>query len=457
MYIQSKFLKTFTAFLLALAISCSGDDRGGKSGSKNYGWAARLIVFGNCHDEEYPQIVMDTSSVNLTADTISISLNDLKITMKGLITGNSFSCEGSSPEKDGTKSITINGIISEDETTISGNADWTWTNDDYSCYGTAEVLIKKLLSEEADISGKWSGRWESPKIFMSGSFTAYLEQEDSDLGGTFLSTDLVMEEPVTGTVNGNSITFGDINNMINFSGYACEDGSTFGVYTYTQMNDLGIWEATLQGTGTLTVIDTINIPVEADPQGLAFDGTNLWFSDNFNYKIYEIDLSGNIQNSFDCPVAGSGPQGLAFDGAFLWHADWFEEKIYKLDTAGNVQSSFPSPGCSPTGLACDGAYIWNSDLTNKIIYQIDTHTGVILSYFNSPASMPTGLAFDGIYLWSADDSIMGQDKIFKMDTSGNIITEYNSPVENTSGLAFDGAYLWCADSDSERLYKLKID
>ena len=187
---------------------------------------------------------------------------------------------------------------------------------------------------------------------------------------------------------------------------------------------------------------------ESNPLGLAFDGTYLWNADHSDDKIYKLDTSGNIIDSFDSP--GAGPSGLTFDGTYLWHADYLLNKIYKLDTSGNIIDSFDSPGSNPIGLAFDGTYLWNADNSDDKIYKLDT-SGNIIDSFDSPGLTPKGLTFDGTYLWNADWS---DDKIYKLDTSGNIIDSFDSPGPNPDGLSFDGSYLWYSDSSDDKIYKL---
>jgi hypothetical protein len=57
-------------------------------------------------------------------------------------------------------------------------------------------------------------------------------------------------------------------------------------------------------------------PTNATPQGVAFDGNNVWVSETGNNTVsmFAIDDSGYTGNS----ASFSGPAGLAFDGASMW-------------------------------------------------------------------------------------------------------------------------------------------
>ena len=155
----------------------------------------------------------------------------------------------------------------------------------------------------------------------------------------------------------------------------------------------------------------------------------------------------DVSGPYNSP--GPKPSGLAFDGTYLWNADYTDDKIYKLDTSGYIIDSFDSPGPYPSGLAFDGTYLWNADYLDDKIYKLDT-SGNIIDSFDSPGIAPMGLTFDGIYLWNAD---LGDDKIYKLDTSGNIIDSFDSPLSDPRGLAFDGTYLWHADNGVDIISK----
>lgn len=68
---------------------------------------------------------------------------------------------------------------------------------------------------------------------------------------------------------------------------------------------------------------------------------------------------------FDSP--GQVPRGLAFDGTHLWHADSSTDKIYKLDLTGQVIQTFDTFGTSPVGLAFDGTNLWLADSSADMV------------------------------------------------------------------------------------------
>jgi hypothetical protein len=203
--------------------------------------------------------------------------------------------------------------------------------------------------------------------------------------------------------------------------------------------------------GNLTVVDSFPMTT-SKIHGLAFDGSNLWYSDQSENKIYKIDNSGNIIFSFNSP--GPSPTGLTFDGTYLWNTNDSNFRIYKLDTTGNVLGSFRSAGSDSTGLTFDGIYLWNAGFFSERgrIHKMNTY-GFHICTFYTPDSSPEGLAFDGTYLWNID---VYSNKIYQLNTRGDLVATFNSPGTNHPlGLTYDGTFLWLADQST--IFKISLN
>ena len=95
-----------------------------------------------------------------------------------------------------------------------------FNNDDGGNGGSTKPLY--------NMSGTWDGIWKSNQG-SSGVFTADINQQDSTLSGTISVPDIpLFSAPLTGQVNGNNISFGDINNTITFTGTLASDTSASG-------------------------------------------------------------------------------------------------------------------------------------------------------------------------------------------------------------------------------------
>ncbi|MCK4256217.1 glutaminyl-peptide cyclotransferase, partial [candidate division WOR-3 bacterium] len=160
-------------------------------------------------------------------------------------------------------------------------------------------------------------------------------------------------------------------------------------------------------------------------QGLTYDGTNLWVSDNGGgpsepNKIYKLNPSDRtVIHSFT--PHGAWPQGITYDGQYLWIDDFYTKMIYKVDPSdGQVLDSIPAPGDGSIGLTWDSQYLWSDDFLADKLYQIDPSDGSIIRMVRSPHTNPRDLAWDGQYIWVLSWQAA---TIFQVDVGGGISVE----------------------------------
>ena len=151
---------------------------------------------------------------------------------------------------------------------------------------------------------------------------------------------------------------------------------------------------------------------------MALDGSgNLYIADTSNHRIRKVDSSGNITT-----VAGTGTSGFSGDGAAA------------------VAAQLNRPG----GLALDGSgNLYIADTSNNRIRKVDS-SGNISTVAGGGSSLgdggaataarlngPQGVALDGSgNLYIADQN---NDRIRKVDSSGNISTVAGSGAQGFSG------------------------
>jgi DNA-binding beta-propeller fold protein YncE len=64
------------------------------------------------------------------------------------------------------------------------------------------------------------------------------------------------------------------------------------------------------------------------PQGVAFDGANIWVTNGNSATVSKLRASdGTLLGTF---TVGSTPQGVAFDGANIWVANGNSNTVSKL-------------------------------------------------------------------------------------------------------------------------------
>lgn len=118
--------------------------------------------------------------------------------------------------------------------------------------------------------------------------------------------------------------------------------------------------------------------------GITFDGNHVWVSvyyPNTPLNLYKVDpQTGNILDTI--PSLGTQPQGLAWDGQNIWVVmddnDGDPEKIWKLDPlTGDTLLSFYIPTTRPRGLVWDGQFLWliakHPDEYSGVIFKIDPY------------------------------------------------------------------------------------
>jgi len=132
---------------------------------------------------------------------------------------------------------------------------------------------------------------------------------------------------------------------------------------------------------TGTVLDSFSIPFNY-MAGLTYDGNYVRVANyypNDNARIHKMDPVTGDTITPSIPSPHPQPWGLAWDGENLWVTDDGQDTpddgyVFKLDpNTGAVLDSFEAPGSSPRGAAWDGQYLWVTGTGPKayLLYQID--------------------------------------------------------------------------------------
>jgi streptogramin lyase len=176
--------------------------------------------------------------------------------------------------------------------------------------------------------------------------------------------------------------------------------------------------------------------------------------------IYALDpLDGQVLATL--PAAGASPQGLAYDGHNLWQGDLASDTIYKLDPqTGDIRGQFPAPGGTdgqPLGMGWDGQYLWIADSRGpETIWQVDT-LGAVVHQIPAPGASPYGLTWGAGSVWVSDNSLSAGAPIYRLDpVTGEILASFSCPDNGGSpnGLAHDGAELWVAVNSTDLIYEV---
>lgn len=169
-----------------------------------------------------------------------------------------------------------------------------------------------------------------------------------------------------------------------------------------------------------SIIDTIPINGNSTPRGMTFIGNNLYIIDSENRTISKVDTSnGDTIYTFEAPCSSTDndPAGLAWDGKNLWQTENFGKDIfyiYKMDTLGNVLSKLPQNG-GASGLTFAYNSLWKTDNSADILIEVEMDGFTEVKKFSAPGgNYPNGLTFDGEYLWLANADL---DLIYQLDVN----------------------------------------
>lgn len=212
--------------------------------------------------------------------------------------------------------------------------------------------------------------------------------------------------------------------------------------------------------GDVAVLSSFSSPDMA-PNGLAWDGTNLWLLGGLYDGFFEISTSGTVLNQFkpsepvDLNALGATFNGTNLCGLFLLNTG-VPGEVFEYTTSGVFVSTFDCPGANNKGLTWDGTNLWMSCRGNKTIYEMSTG-GSVISSFTVPYEYLTDMAYDGSNLYFATGS---DASIVEVTTTGTIVDTYDlSGVSGSfyaTALVFDGSNFWVSDQITDTIYEVEL-
>lgn len=229
----------------------------------------------------------------------------------------------------------------------------------------------------------------------------------------------------------------------------CAVGAVFGALLATSASAAPI---------TLELIDSYN---RSSAFGLAFDGTNIWWSDS-SRVIHEMTTSGvDTGRSFSGPVWSE----LAWNGTQLIQARGNTVYYFDAGTGANMTTdTITAPGARAGGLTdgldWDNGELWVSpDVSDVFRLNGDLDAQVGAGPFLGGAGGYSGV--ERIQGGSQDYLIVVNDAsnprqlcVHNLDAS--LIGCESFQNSRYEGLAFDGRYLWAADFYGNRIDKYDI-
>src|SRR5205807_1775481 len=114
---------------------------------------------------------------------------------------------------------------------------------------------------------------------------------------------------------------------------------------------------------TSTQSQVVTLPVDRGPEGVAFDGVNIWIANSVGNTVTKLRASDGA-NLGTFPV-GKRPVGIAFDGTSIWVANQFSDSVTQLRALDGANLGTIPVGRKPFAVAFAGGYIWVANYVSK--------------------------------------------------------------------------------------------
>lgn len=205
-----------------------------------------------------------------------------------------------------------------------------------------------------------------------------------------------------------------------------------------EQNDDSLYQIRISDKVIVNKWDTRVVAPGGSPQGLAYDGTNIWLcASGTDRKIYKLNTSDTQLSSI---MAFEGPdggvlRGIDWNDGYIWLVKSNPGIVYKLlPTDGTVLESFPTPAAEPRGITVVNGNIYCNDKDIDSVFVYNRTSGTWKSVFATPippggttaSRFPTGMTWGGNHFWM-NNSSNEYDYIFKITLDGTLVESFDAP------------------------------
>ena len=139
--------------------------------------------------------------------------------------------------------------------------------------------------------------------------------------------------------------------------------------------------------------------VGKSPFGLAFDGENIWVTNNADDTVSKVRASDG-QVLLTVP-AGPSPWGIVYDGEGLWVANSYARTLTHLRTSDGATLGVARAGDNPQLLTFDGRSVWAGNwYPDSTVQRFQPRNPTRQQLFREGTN-PDGILFDGTSIWVA--------------------------------------------------------
>ena len=232
---------------------------------------------------------------------------------------------------------------------------------------------------------------------------------------------------------------GSVNLIADIVGYYENAGSAPGALVIGNCGSLLRWD--------LPGCHLANYATGNNPSGIAFDGTNLWITNEQDNTVSKFNPTTGTKVDFP---TGTTPTAVAFDGANIWVANIDSDNLSKFNPATGARTNF-AIGDSPTGVAFDGTSLWVVLQNTDQAVKVNIGSGAVEATYTT-GDQPTGIAFDGTSLWIAN---YNASNVSKMNPADGTKVDYPLTGQfNPVGVAFDGSRIWVTNTGSNSVSRI---
>ena len=178
---------------------------------------------------------------------------------------------------------------------------------------------------------------------------------------------------------------------------------------------------------------------QAFPNGIAVDGTSLYWTNNNDGTIRKMALGGGVPVTL--ATGQASPWAIAVDGTNVYWTNLGDGTIRKVALGGGVPTTLASGQAGPSGIAVNGTGIyWTNNHGGTVMMSPPAGGQLILA---SGQAGPLGIAVNGTGIYWTNNN---DGKVMRVAAFGAVPTLVASGPQGANSIALDGTSIyWTTD------------